>query len=346
MAALMVGLGVGIPLGRYLTTPPVDGGPVRPMAYQVLYRTRSDAGGTGSTSAWELLTVQRPFEASDFTYASRPGPRSRPDGGALFTRDRLYAWSDGTLEAVSGRQPGAPGYDQDLLTQMPDLESRGLAASLGSTETVDGRACSLYRFAEPPSGPVAPLSKTGHDDLCIDSEGLILDDVWTLKGRVVQSRRAVQVTVGPVRSPFEPTSSTLSSSAVATAEPDPGARTFLPTPSPPPGFEAIVPENLIEPDPQGSGALVAAEVIWAFTKGPNVISVEAGNSAPGQLPWSGTSTVTRPLTLTGLGPARSAIDSDGAEIRVSLGDGQWVRISGTVPLSGLTRYADTLKPPV
>lgn len=345
VAALMVGLGIGIPLGRYLTTPPIDGGPARPMSYQVLYRTATSATPGSTTRAWELLTVQRPFDASDLTYSRRPSPGARPEGGAAFTRDRLYAFSGGAFRVVSGRQLGPPGYDQDLLTQMPELEARGLARSLGRSETVAGRACSLYEFREPPSGAIQALGGNEHDDECIDSQGLVLADTWTLGGRVVQTKEAVRVTVGPVQQPFATGPASLPPAAVVQAKPDPRVRSFLPRPYTPPGFRALPPESLVESDPQGTGALLATEVEWAFTKGPNVITVEAGTSAPGQLPWNGEKTVTEPLTLEGLGRARSALRSDGAEIQVSLGDGQWVRIRGTVPLAGLVRYADGLAPP-
>src|SRR5579884_2664461 len=90
VAAVMVGLGVGIPLGRYLTRTPVDGGPARPASYQIVYRTGS--GAAGQKAGWEQLTVQRPFRASDLDFASPPGPGVTPTGGSVFTRDQLFAY--------------------------------------------------------------------------------------------------------------------------------------------------------------------------------------------------------------------------------------------------------------
>ncbi|HEY1634984.1 MAG TPA: hypothetical protein VGF64_09520, partial [Acidimicrobiales bacterium] len=48
------------------------------------------------------------------------------------------------------------------------------------------------------------------------------------------------------------------------------------------------------------------------------------------------------LELTGLGPAQSAIRSDGAEIRVDLGGGRWMRVRGTGSASTLSRYASNM----
>jgi hypothetical protein len=344
LATLMVGFGIGIPVYRWASTPAIDGGPARPLSYQILYSTVGSATAQGK-AGFELLTVQRPYDATDLTYSRRPGPGAQPTGGAAFTRDKLFAYAGGALQPVSGRQPGPPGYDQDLQTLIPALEARGLAQPLGSDRVIAGRQCQMYRFSEPPSGPITKLSSTEHDDLCLDSQGLILSEVWTLKGKVVQSRLARSVTVGPVAAPLRPRSTSLPAGALGQAQPDPKAASFLPTPVTPSGFTAAVPESFVEQSQQQQGALAEAEVVWAFAKGPNVITVEAGQNAPGQVPWNNTNTVTEPATLTHLGSARSALRSDGVELQVNLGDGQWVRIRGTVPLASLLRYADMVAAP-
>jgi hypothetical protein len=344
VAALMVGLGLGIPLARHLTRTPVDGGPARPVAYQITYRTGVSSGS--AAPGWEQLTVRRPFTATDLDYSERPGPGSVPTGGSAFTKDRLYVFTQAAFRLVSDRPPGAPGFDQDLLTQMPQLESRRLAMDLHQSLTIANRRCEMYRFLEPPSGAVAALSGTQHDDICLDRAGLELSEQWTLKGRVVQERQAVQVVMGGAPATASPAGSeSLPASAVATASPDPSPQSFLPTPAPPDGFVSGQPELVNESSPQQPGQLLATEVTWYFSRGADIITVEAGESPPGILPWAGESTVTGSLNLTRLGRARSAIRSDGAELRVDLGDGQWVRIRGTVPLAGLIAYANLLQPP-
>ncbi len=346
VAAVLIGAGIGVPLGRSLARTPIDGGPARPFAYQILYRTSASPTGSNPTAGWELLTVQRPFVASDLDYSARPSPGSKPDGGSAFTKDRLYAFASGGFRLISDRQPGPPGYDQDLLTQMPELLSRHLASDLGRSDAVAGRTCRVYRFLEPPTGAVAPLSPSQHDDICLDSQGLELAETWYLKGRVVETRRAVSVRVGSVKPPLAPAASaSLPGNAVADARLDPNPHSFLPSPVAPTGFRSGEPEEVLEANPQQAGQLEAAEVVWYFVKGPDVITVEAGENAPGRLPWDAEPTVTRSVRLTRLGAATSAIRSDGAELRIDLGDGQWVRIRGTVPLAGLIVYADSLAPP-
>jgi hypothetical protein len=84
-------------------------------------------------------------------------------------------------------------------------------------------------------------------------------------------------------------------------------------------------------------------VVWTYVKGSDVISVEAGSERPGQLPWQPGDTETEPVQLLGLGPAQSAIRSDGAEIRVDLGSGRWVRVHGTIPVAELAEYSNGLR---
>lgn len=349
LAVILAGVGVGVPLAQHLTRPRLTA-PERVASYQVTYRVTSLASGSGATTSWELLTVHRPFDSSDLTYRARPAPGAVPESGSVFTEDTLYAYQGGDLHPVAGRQPGPGGNDEDLGTQLPDLEARGLVRDLGRTQQLAGTSCELYRFSGPPSGAVAPFSGADHDDLCLDPRGIELGEDWTYRGRVVEERAAVALSVGRVTDPVDARAlhaagRPAAGSGAPLAAPDPTATTFLPAPPVPPNFRRAVVERFVEPDPENPGGLLAASVVWAFTDGPDVITVEAGQGAPGQLPWSDEPTRAEPVTLAGLGAAQSAIRSDGAEVRVDLGGGRWVRIRGTVPVAGLVVYAGTLRPP-
>jgi hypothetical protein len=338
VAAAMILVGIGVPVYHHFASHAVVGGPARPASFQVTYRVTLSASGTPS-SQWELLTVNRPFAGSDLTYPSAPTPGTQPAAGTLFTKDGLFAVDGTGVHKVSGRQPGPPGDDQDLLAQLPDLGGRGLARRLGTT-TVAGRPCTTWRFAAPPVGPLARLSGRDHDDLCIDAEGLVLAEDWTYQGRLVQTKRASRVIVGSVQQPVGTSGATPvpAGTAVPVALPDPTATTFLPPPPTPPGFAPSGLESFAEPDPQTPRQLLAASLVWSFTRGDAVITVEAGTNSPGLLPWQTESTAVRALTLP-LGRGESVLRSEGPEIHVDLGGGRWVRIRGTVTLAGLETYA-------
>ena len=353
VAVLMAAAGIGVPLGRHLTQPTLQA-PDRVPAYQVTYRVTNLASGAPATD-WELLTVRRPFSSSDLVYGTQPAPGAPSSGGTarsgtIFTEDALYVVQQGAVRPVAGRQPGPGGDDQDLGTQLPDLESRGLARDLGVSRHVAGTDCRVYRFAGPPSGALARVSGTDHDDICLDARGIELGEDWTYHGRLVVHRVAVALRTSGVTDPI-PSAAVQAAgrprpgSGAPFSEPVPDATSFLPAPPVPDGFRPAVVERFAEPDPQNPQTLLATSVVWAFAEGPDVITVEAGQGAPGQLPWGNESTSVEQVTLTHLGAAETALRSDGAEVHVDLGNGRWLRIRGTVPVSGLVVYADSVRSP-
>jgi len=335
VTGLLLGAGGSAPMKPILA---------RPTAYQVVYRATSTATGNAVTT-WEVLTVHRPFDSSDITYnadpAANPGP---PHSATWFDIDTLYTL-DGTntVRRVSGRQPGLAGSDQALGIELNDLVKRKLAKNLGHAETVAGRRCQLVRFAEPPVGPVKPL---GHDrdDICLDGDGLILAESYSISGRLVYQRTAVRLHIGPVSDPMSPTD----------AQPLPGGKSEgttkkgvdpnapIAAPATPAGYVAAPPEIFTLPAPTGSG-LAAQSTVWAFSRGPDVVVVEAGFEGGGGYPWNGQQTRTAPVHLAGLGNGTSVLTSEGPQLQVPLGPGSWVRVSGTVPLPALVTFAQQLK---
>ena len=208
----------------------------------------------------------------------------------------------------------------------------------------------MFRFAEPPSGPIRPIDNAvGHDDLCIDTAGLIMAETWTYHGSVVETRTAIAATVEsewPNSIPRPP--------STAHAQPaKPGAAlvtrvrhpaSFLAPPPAPAGYQpAGEPVTFRLPDPQAPTQIVAATVVWSFANGPRVITVEAGEERGGTLPWQPGDTVTDTVQVPALGSASTALRSDGPEVRINAGAGRWVRVRGTVSLPVLVAYARELR---
>ncbi|HET6793211.1 MAG TPA: hypothetical protein VFH45_02140, partial [Acidimicrobiales bacterium] len=232
---------------------------------------------------------------------------------------------------------------------VPELVSRGLASDTGTDKTVAGRSCRVYRFYEPPVGPIKPLStgsaRTSSDDLCIDSDGLILSEAWSLDGKLAERRTATQVRLSATVPSVATATEVSGSIPAARVQPDADPSSFIAPPPVPSGFrpsgQAV---DFTLPDPQQPKQLAAVSVVWAYVKGPAVITVEAGREEGGQLPWQAGDTVARPVTLKGLGPATTAVRSDGGEVRIDLGSGNWVRVRGNVPVDSLVNYANQLRP--
>ena len=317
----------------------------RPASYQIVYRV--DALATGTTVAtWEILTVHRPFDSSDLTYADDPAVRAGPPRSATwFDIDGLYTLDgSGTIRRVGGRQPGPSGSDQALGVELPDLVRRRLARGTGHTISVAGRRCDVVRFLEPPVGAIRPLKGPDHDDLCIDSDGLVLSERWVLHGHTAYIRTAVRVRIGAVTDPMSAAGAKPlpGNGAAPTATPGTDPQSPIATPSAPSGYRLARTDVFTLPAPTGGG-IQARSTVWAFTSGVDTITVEAGLERGG-LPWDDQQTPTTTVELAGLGRATTALRSDGPEVRVALGPGRWVRVRGTVPLSALVSYAQRLRP--
>jgi hypothetical protein len=340
----MIGLGIGVPLSRSLGGGPTLA-PPRPSAYQIVYR--QEAPTNGAPTQWEVLSVRRPLESADLLYgtAGPPTASDHPTSGSISSASELYAVDISGVHDVGGRQPGPPSGDQDLATQLPDMLNRHLAADTRSDSRIAGRSCHTYRLLEPPVGPIRPLGTgSGHDDLCIDRNGLVLSEAWTLDGRLVLRRTASAVSLSHVEVPSvagaTPPKASTSHAVGAT---DASRDALVAQPPAPRGFHPVPPVRFTLPDPLQPSSLVAASVVWAFVDGPDVVTVEAGSERQGQLPWQANDTSTSAVQLPGLGPTQSAVRSDGAEIRVDLGGGRWVRVRGTMPAVALADYASGLR---
>jgi hypothetical protein len=317
-----------------------------PRSYVVLYRNVING-----VTQWEVLAVQRPLAGSDLSYRTsvRPTPDATADAGTISTATALYTETADGVRLVSGRQPGPVPDDLWLGVERSDALARGVAVDLHQSRQVAGKRCAVYRLADPPSGPLHPLDMSvGHDDMCLAPNGLVLSETWTYHGSVVEQRTAVTVGTGSwpsgIPRPSSAASAAPGSSAAAVVTPDADPASFLTSPVAPDGFRpAMTPVDFRLPDSSHPTQTVAATVVWSFIRGARVVTVEAGRERGGALPWAAADTPTRPVKLPGLGAASTALRSDGPEVRVDLGDGRWVRVRGTVPLTQLVRYAGTLR---
>lgn len=312
-----------------------------PASFQVVYRV-VNSSGPATRQSWEVFTQTSPFDGSDLDYGSDPRNGALPTAGTVSTFDHLYDLSGGRLTLVSDRQPGPISGTEAVAVERRDLESRRLAESVGRS-TVAGAGCAMERFGEPPVGPIAAPTPAGHDDMCIDQHGLDVRDVWTLRGRVVFERTAVEVRMGApdpgIRSAPPATGAQRSSAPPILSVSTTPASSYLAPPATPDGFAAGSPVSTVAYNPSDPSQVTDTSTIWSFSNGGAVVTVEAGT---GQLPWAASGTPSQAVHLNGLGAATSALRSDGPEIRVQLDRSRWVRVRGTVPLEVLTRYASEL----
>ncbi|HAS10405.1 MAG TPA: hypothetical protein DCS55_07795 [Acidimicrobiaceae bacterium] len=88
-------------------------------------------------------------------------------------------------------------YDQHPAAAVGAMQSLGLVEVQGEQEHL-GRACTVYRTGQPPSGGVATAPGDGeHTDVCIDAAGLVLHERWEIGGAVVVERTATALELDP-----------------------------------------------------------------------------------------------------------------------------------------------------
>lgn len=319
----------------------------RPVAYRILYRVEAQVAPP-FTTRWEELTVRRPFESRQVTYADRPARPLSPGGsGTLATVDHLFLIGPDRgpngIQEVSGRQPGSPTGDQALAPTLAEAVARDLARP-GARRVVAGRVCHDAAFLEPVAGPIKALRGSDRDLICIDGQGLVLREEWTLGGRVVQRKEAVEVSLDPgdLDAAFSSAgASPAPGSAAPAVTPRPPADPAFPDPPAPPGFRLATTVGFSLPAPQqlGSGppALLYSSTVWAFARGADSITVEEGTSVEDALPWSDRDP-SRAVSLSGR-RGTTVLRNDGPEVRVALEGRRWLRVRGTVRLSELVAYA-------
>jgi hypothetical protein len=317
------------------------GAPLLPSSFEVVYRVTTSST-LPSRVTWEVLDVSGPFDVSDLTYGSDPRDGAAATSGTVSTFGDLYDLTGGKLQLVSARPPALGSGDQALLPEVPDLRARGLASQPGGTREISGQSCTTLRVSEPPAGPLTPLAGADHDDLCLSGSGLELAEAWTYHGRVVLQRTAIEITVRRHDSRIAalPTPSPGAAATGLVRVGPPTGPSFLAAPPPPGGFTAMGPVATVTYDPTQSNQVIDTSTVWAFRRGGDVVTVEAGQ---GQLPWDDAGVPVRGLHLAGLGAAESVLQSEGPEIQVQLAESRWVRVDGAVPLSYLSGYAGRLR---
>jgi hypothetical protein len=316
--------------------------PTRPAPeIDVVYRTER----VGEV-AYERLAARRPFDVLHGTYTSAPGPSSVPSSGTLTTIDQLFQLRPEGLQQLSGRQPAPGTGDQYLAPMASDLTARGLAKRLRS-RTVAGRRCVVFRFAEPPVGPLKRLGTRDHDDICLTPDDIVLAEDWTLNGKRVLSRVAHSVDLHPaaLADRLEPRAALPAPPGAPTAAPT-SEPAFLAEPPIPAGGFALARRDAFvfrQPDPAtGAPVTLYQSTVWAYQREADLVTVEAGQSAePGRMPWDAADPA-QPVDLQ-LGSGTSVLRSDGVEIRIALDPSQWVRVRGTIPLADLIPFARELR---
>jgi hypothetical protein len=168
----------------------------QPAAYHVAY----DVSIPGAATHREVRDVQRPYEGRTLSYDAN----GKATQGSLTTRTGSYLWVNGAWSHITDGTHRAAG-DESAVPALRGAVTRRLARVRG-TATVLGRHCTVVRTRNPVGSAVQAPTSSDHTDLCLDNvTGIILREVWTLRGKLVQTRVAVELsTAAPAPSTFDP----------------------------------------------------------------------------------------------------------------------------------------------
>jgi hypothetical protein len=168
---------------------PLDG-------YRVVYRIVDVAPGSTDRST-EIVEVRRPYDGRVAV---------RRDGRTITGRitSREYFWQVGRDDAIEFgvlRPPGGPTRDASFQALL-DAVRAGQAIRAGS-DTVLRRTCVWFAYRDPAPEPVVPPTDDSRVESCVDASGVVLREVWTLRGSAARILEAIELErVAPKRKRF------------------------------------------------------------------------------------------------------------------------------------------------
>jgi hypothetical protein len=312
-----------------------------PAAYAVTYQVEESDGDAVRTTSAHLL-VDRPYRSRLETLDA--------DGRRIALRTVDFGRAD---ELKPGEQATSfmpvPGPSPD------DVRGDLLPPADGEVRRVAGRDCQVHHLGAPVlAGQVIAGNTT---DTCVDADGIVLEEVVTADDEITSRWLATDVDTSPAvdDADFRIDGATVVSAddgggSVQEVRPDsstPG--TFYVLDAPPAGFVhrgryAVVPPQAARPDDENTRAHVIAGVADIYERGIDVVVIEQGGTL-GQVPPFGDER-NRPSidpfdNVPGIADAGPTVF--GAEVRVLVPPGRYVKVSGTLPVDDLVAITRSLR---
>lgn len=316
-----------------------------PERYRITYRVSI----TGAETT-EVLEVVAPFDSRTTSYrgastSGTPLDEREQSFGVLATRANDQTTVLQAPPALAGPRPASA-----ILT----AEDAGLVERREVRE-VAGRRCQVWRTGgQLAATTFIPPADDDYIDLCIDADGLLLEEWQVHEGTAIRQRVAVDVDRGgvdPTTLSQLPRKATLSidqggGSIVETAPTARPLGPFLQVPAPPEGFTlrgryTVVPPQVGLVDPEMRGKRLAATTD-VYVRGVDAIIIEGGGVLDLSDPWS-VEEAFPDVDLGGaIGTGELVPGRSGGEVRALLGSGRYLRVSGSVDLDTLVDVARSL----
>ena len=330
------------------TTPTTSTANVTLAAYEITYdvEDREPADGDAPITSARLL-VQRPYRSRLTTFA---GDEVVSDRAADFS---VLAEADaaGEVRIVTPLPAPAPGDVRAELVFGDDEPD--------DTRRLAGRRCDVHALGDSLlDGTVVPADSGARPtEVCIDGDGLVLEEVVRVDGEVVRRWAATAVDVTPT---IGDDAFALDGDVVPATEGGGSVQEVEPTSSPPGSFwvleeppagfvhrgrYAVVPPQEARPDdPQTRARVVAGVVdVWTDEAGTGLLLVDQGGTL-GRVPPFGTQPHSELVDVGEVGANGELIATPtGFEVRVLIPPGRYVRVAGTLPSAVLLELVRSLR---
>ena len=312
-----------------------------PTSYRAVYRaeTYQEAEVTVST---EVVAVQRPFDGRvAILEGEPPGGASRFEGRSTFGVYANYTEA-GAVQAAADAPTVALG-DLRLTSSLDELVRQGLfvlgdrrRAKLGNQT----RECQTYRTGSPlQSLKITAPNETDYVDVCLDSTGLILEEVVVAGGKPSQRLIATSLDLQPT---FDPGLFRIDAERVG---PDQGGAIVTEvdrTTAPAPGYWApnASPAGFTH---QGRYKVEGKNTSWAdvYVRGIDLVTIRQG--APAAEPELTEAGPGSDVDLGPLGAGKLLLRTIGPTVVGHPGAEAFVHVAGTISPAEVQALASSLR---
>jgi hypothetical protein len=318
--------------------------------YSVVYRLESyDSSGKKSVST-EDVSVRRPFDGRVLVREGNPPSDTvQLDLRSTFALDGDY--STASAVHVGQAKPGVPLGDLRLDTAIDDLVAQKVFVAR-EQRTVLNRPCQVYRTGQAlETLQVSAPTATDYADVCVDADGMELEEVGIERGKLSVYVVALEVTpqaqltddtfkIDGTPVPLEQ-GGTTTTEVDGTKAPVAGFAQFATTPSGfthKPRYLVTVPQQ-----PSTTGAPPPDPVVTyvdSYVNGNQIVIVEQGASIGAPTP---TDAPSLDVDLGPLGKGKFLPGVEGNTLLLNPNADWFLRITGTMTSSALQQFAAGLK---
>jgi hypothetical protein len=324
-----------------------------PETYRAEFRVENHAGSDLTTTI-EKIWVRRPFSSRVETWK---------DGKMLSVRHSAFgvltSESPGSSAPLNiAVPPSLSGGDLRIDVALPEaLKAKTIIRR--ERREVYGRQCQVYRSGGPVlAGDIEtykPREGT-YADFCVDRNGIVLEEFWMDKDRLLRRRVATGLDVDvsipdktfAITAPENPD---IHRGAVERIPKEPPTGEGLPLwtlPKTPKGWDSLGRYAVIISDQAYprmnilTPSVAPASTSDVYLRGPDFFVVDQDPSLGALINLE--KRISRDVQVGDLEEAKLIIDGRMNEVRGKTPDGSYIRIFGTLPTSDLLELADDLRP--